>query len=80
MVECKKKKHFVFYNNAEKKVFKKLAVTRYAVGNEIQAAWDMQRFPDQWDALKNIIETYQPKKIAINSSENFGHADGLDYT
>ncbi|MBA4198735.1 MAG: Xaa-Pro aminopeptidase [Chitinophaga sp.] len=70
----------VFYNNAEKKVFKKLAVTRYAVGNEIQAAWDMQRFPDQWDALKNIIETYQPKKIAINTSENFGHADGLDYT
>ncbi|MEL4403104.1 Xaa-Pro aminopeptidase, partial [Shewanella algae] len=23
---------------------------------------------------------YQPKKIAINTSENFGHADGLDHT
>jgi hypothetical protein len=70
----------VFYNDPEKKIYKKLAVARYAVGAEIEAAWDMQKFPNQWDALKNIVETYHPKKIAINTSENFAHADGLDYT
>lgn len=70
----------VFYNDPEKKIYKKLAVARYSVGSEIEAAWDMQKFPDQWDALKNIVEMYQPKKIAINTSENFAHADGLDHT
>ncbi|MFX8523676.1 hypothetical protein ABTM10_19075, partial [Acinetobacter baumannii] len=28
----------------------------------------------------DIVQNYQPKKIAINTSENFGHADGLDHT
>lgn len=70
----------VFINQPEKKLFKKLAVARYSVGSEITAAWDMQKFPDQWDALIDIVQNYQPKKIAINTSENFGHADGLDHT
>jgi hypothetical protein len=70
----------VFINQPEKKLFKKLAVARYSVGSEITAAWDMQKFPDQWDALMDIVLNYQPKKIAINTSESFGHADGLDHT
>lgn len=70
----------VFYHNPEKKVYKKLAVARYAVGSSIEAAWDMQKFPNQWDALNNIIETYQPRKIAVNMSDNFAHADGIDHT
>jgi hypothetical protein len=40
----------------------------------------MKKFPDQWDALNNIIETYRPNKIALNTSQNFGHADGIDHT
>ncbi|HRH99198.1 MAG TPA: hypothetical protein PLB55_24865, partial [Prosthecobacter sp.] len=38
----------VFYNNPAKKQFEKLAIARYNVGAHIKAAWDMQRFPDQW--------------------------------
>lgn len=70
----------VFYNDAEKKVFEKLAITRYNVGDNIKAAWDMVKFPDQWDALSDIIKARNPNRIGINISKDFGHADGLDHT
>jgi hypothetical protein len=70
----------VFYNNPTTKVYKKFAVARYSVGDVIEANWDMKKFPDQWDALNNIIENYHPDKIALNTSQNFGHADGIDHT
>lgn len=70
----------VFYNNPGKKVFEKLAIARYNVGTEVKAAWDMQKFPNQWDALIDIITTRKPAKIGINTSADFAHADGLDHT
>lgn len=70
----------VFYRDSLKKVFEKLAIARYDVGETIKASWDMQKFPDQWDALINIINTRNPKKIGINTSTDFGHADGMVHT
>lgn len=70
----------VFYRDAAKKTFDKLAIARYNVGEAIKASWDMQKFPDQWEALVDIIKTRNPKKIGINTSVNFGHADGIDHT
>lgn len=70
----------VFYNNPQKKIFTKSAIARYNVGDNIKAAWDMTKFPDQWDALTNLISSYNPEKIAINTSASFAHADGLDHT
>jgi hypothetical protein len=70
----------VFYNNPGKKIYEKLAIARYNVGTEIKAAWDMQKFPNQWDALVDIISTRKPNKIALNTSADFAHADGLDHT
>ena len=40
----------------------------------------MQKFPNQWDALTDIIRTRNPDKIGINTSKDFGLADGLDHT
>jgi len=70
----------VFYRDAAKNKFEKLAIARYNVGDSIKASWDMQRFPDQWDALADVIKTYQPAAIALNVSKDFAHADGLDHT
>lgn len=70
----------VFYNNSEKKIFEKLAIARYSVGENIKASWDMVKFPNQWDALSDIIKTRNPNKIGINTSKDFGLADGLDHT
>jgi Xaa-Pro aminopeptidase len=70
----------VFYNNPQKKLYEKLAIARYNVGTAVKAAWDMQKFPDQWDALMDVITSRKPNKIALNISSNFAHADGLDHT
>ena len=70
----------VFYNNPNNKVFKKIAISRYNVGDEIEAQWDMKKFPDQWDALNDIIGQYKPEKIGLNTSKHFGQADGIDHT
>ena len=70
----------VFYNNPKTQVFKKIAISRYAIGDEIEAQWDMKKFPDQWDALNDIIGQLKPEKIALNTSKHFGQADGIDHT
>ncbi len=66
----------VFSRGTEDK-FEKLAVARYNVGERITAAWDMQRFPQQWEALADIVTSRDPKTIAIDTSADFAHADGL---
>lgn len=70
----------VFSYDASKKSLDKLAIARYNVGESIKASWDMKKFPDQWDALVDVVSSRNPKKIAVNTSENFAHADGLDHT
>lgn len=70
----------VFYYNTASKAYEKMAIARYNVGETIKAHWDMQKFPDQWDALADLVATRKPGKIGINLSKNFGHADGLDHT
>jgi Xaa-Pro aminopeptidase len=70
----------VFYRDAKTGKVERLAVARYNVGNSIKAAWDMKKFPNQWDALVDIIKTRNPAKIGLNTSAHFGHADGIDHT
>jgi Xaa-Pro aminopeptidase len=70
----------VFFKDPKKKDLEKLAIARYNVGESIKAAWDLNKFPNQWDALKDIIVSRNPNKIGINVSDDYGHADGLDHT
>ncbi|HEY0491095.1 MAG TPA: M24 family metallopeptidase [Telluria sp.] len=70
----------VFYRNRATSKYEKLAIARYDVGTAIKGAWDMKRFPDQWDALADLIKTRSPDKIGINTSAAYGHADGMDQT
>jgi hypothetical protein len=70
----------VFYHDVKEKSIEKLAIARYNVGESIKASWDMNKFPDQWDALMDIIVSRNPQKIGLNISDDYGHADGLDHT
>lgn len=70
----------VFYHNPSKKIYEKMAIARYNVGENIKASWDIKKFPNQWDALIDIINSRSPQKIGINTSKDFAHADGLDHT
>lgn len=70
----------VIYNPGNGQPLERLAVARYAVGSLFKKAWDKEAQPDQWEALKNIIETRNPSKIAINKSDAFALADGMTAT
>ncbi|MEY4106138.1 MAG: hypothetical protein RL181_480 [Bacteroidota bacterium] len=54
-----------------------LACARYDIGEVFKKAWDPEREPDQFKRLAELIAARNPKKIAINKSVYFGHADGL---
>ena len=49
-------------------------------GEAIVSAWDKEKQPDQWQALVDVIQERNPRKIALNTSDNFGLADGLVHT
>jgi Xaa-Pro aminopeptidase len=70
----------VFYDAGGEKPLEKLAIARYDVGNLLKGEWDINIQPNQWLALAKIIEDRNPKKIALNFSKDYGHADGLTYT
>jgi len=79
-LSARRRTMIVFYHDPARKQYDKLAIARYDVGETIKASWDMKKFPDQWDALIDIIRQRNPKKVAVNTSNDFGHADGMDYT
>jgi len=70
----------VIYNPGDKKRLETLAMARYAVGSLFTKVWDKETQPDQWKALATLIKEKNPKKIGINKSITFGHADGLSAT
>ena len=54
-----------------------LACARYDVGEVFKKAWDPEKEPDQWKRLAQLVAERDPQRIAVNTSVNFGHADGL---
>ena len=79
-LSARRRTMLVFYRNTTTGNYEKLAIARYNVGDQIKAAWDMEKFPDQWDALIDIVTQKNPQHIALNFSNDFAHADGLTYT
>jgi Xaa-Pro aminopeptidase len=70
----------VFFDRGAEKGIEKLAIARYDVGNLLKGEWDINIQPNQWLALVKVIEERNPKKIALNYSKDYGHADGLTFT
>jgi len=67
----------VFYDKGGAAPLEKIAIARYDVGKLLKGAWDLNVFPDQWEALMEVIKERNPKKIGINKSDYFALADGL---
>jgi Xaa-Pro aminopeptidase len=65
----------VIYDNGQE--LETLACARYDVGDVFKKAWDPEVQPNQWERLVEIIKERNPRKIGLNRSPSFGHADGL---
>ncbi len=70
----------VIFDRGADKELECLAVSRYDVGKVFKRAWDPDAQPDQWDQLGKLITERNPKKIGVNYSDYYGHADGLTYS
>jgi Xaa-Pro aminopeptidase len=67
----------VFNKNKTTGELDKIAIARYSVGRLLKGEWNVDVYPDQWEALVNIIKEKNPASIGLNYSENFALADGL---
>jgi len=68
----------VIYDNG--KELETFAVARYDVGEIFRKSWVPEQQADQWQRLAELIQEKNPRRIGINRSQNFGHADGLTAT
>lgn len=76
-LSARRRTMLVIVNPGDGQPLQRYAVARYDVGSAFKKAWDTQRQPDQWQALVDLIKRYNPKRIGINQSQHFGHADGM---
>ena len=70
----------VFFDRGAEAGVEKIAIARYNVGRLLEGAWDIDVYPDQWDALARIVAERDPARIGINASADFALADGLVHT
>lgn len=79
-LSARRRTMMVFFDPGAGKAFEKIAIARYDVGKLLKGEWNIDVYPDQWEALIKLIENRNPSKIAVNTSENFALADGLVHT
>lgn len=76
-LSARRRTMMVFFDPGEELPIEKVAIARYDVGRLLKGSWDLDVYPDQWEALMNIVSAKNPKKIGLNTSETFALADGL---
>lgn len=67
----------VFVNNGGK--VERFTISRYPIKGFYQTKWQGGNLAQQWQRLAEIIEQYNPKNIAINTSKNWPLSDGLSH-
>lgn len=76
-LSARRRTMLVIFNPGAGKAPELYAVARYDVGTAFKKFWDVEKQPDQWQALADLIHSKKPKRIGINLSANYGHADGM---
>ena len=70
----------IFLDHGPEKGVERLAAARYGVTNLFKGSWNPEEQPDQWRRIAEILDGFNPKKIALNYSDDWAHADGLVYS
>lgn len=70
----------VVYDKGFGEPLETLAVARYDVGETFKAAWNKEVDGEQWAHLAKLIEDRDPRRIGLNFSETYAHADGISQT
>ncbi len=67
----------IFYDPGDGRPVERLTVSRYALADLFQPAWNPDQEPDQWRQVAKLVAERRPKRIAVNSSALTQFADGL---
>ncbi len=70
----------MFIDYGDGRGVERMAVARYSVGDLFPGVWNPEEQPDQWARIASILNEANPQRIALNYSEDYGHADGLTFT
>lgn len=67
----------IFHDRGEGHGVERLAIARYPVADIFPAAWNPDEQPDQWARIAELVRERDPRRIAINISDEFPLADGI---
>lgn len=70
----------MFLDHGPEKGVERIAAARYGVADIFKGSWNPEEEPDQWRRIAQLLSDFDPKKIALNYSDDWGHADGLTYS
>ncbi|MGI8599639.1 MAG: M24 family metallopeptidase [Chitinophagaceae bacterium] len=70
----------LFFDRGNQRGLERIAVARYDVGKLFKGAWNPEEEPNQWKRLAALISERAPRKIGLNYSPEFAHADGITKT
>jgi hypothetical protein len=70
----------IYFDPGEGKPIERLVVSKHGMGNLYQPVWDMEKQPDQFARVRELIAERNPKKIALNISSLTAFGDGLTHS
>lgn len=70
----------LFIDHGDSRGVERMAVARYAVGDLFPGVWNPEQQPDQYARIAQILEEFNPQKIALNYSDTYALADGLTFS
>lgn len=70
----------LFYDPGAGKPVERLVISKHGMGDMFPGAWDMEKQPNQWKRLAELIAERNPKKIAVNTSSLTAFADGMTHS
>jgi hypothetical protein len=70
----------MFIDHGEPRGIERMAVARYPVADMFPGVWNPEEQPDQWQRIAQILNEFDPEKIALNFSDTYALADGLTFS
>ncbi len=70
----------VFFDPGGGKRVERLVLNKHGMGDLFSPGWDMDKQPDQWRRIAEVITERSPRRIALNVSPDSAFADGLTHS
>ena len=70
----------MIHDRGEGQPLETLSVSRYAVGDIFEGAWNKEEDGEQWAHLGKLIAERDPERIGLNYSDIWSQADGIAYS